>query len=80
MARKGSWQVHAGENTRLAVNQEKTGGNQMSTLGNDETTGSCFLQKALAIAASSYPSPLNKYEIPTSPQPEIRDGASGVQD
>lgn len=44
MARKGSWQVHAGDNTRSGANREKKGGNHMSTLGTEESGGgSCFL-------------------------------------
>lgn len=73
--------MHVGDSTRTGANRGKTGGNHKGVPGNDENGGgSCFLQKALAIAASSYPSPLNKYEMPTSPQPEVLEGASGTQE
>lgn len=58
--------MHLGESRQGEREQATTDSHHQ---GVDESTGSSFLQQALAIAASSYPSPLNKYEM-SSPKCE----------
>lgn len=65
ISRKGSWQAHLGDSRQGEREQAATDSHHH---GVEDITESNFLQQALAIAASSYPSPLNKYEMTTSPK------------